>query len=211
MTADTAGVTVVTTAATYTAARVIVTAGAWVPQLLGGVFASTLRVYPQALYWFAPDDDAAFRPGRFPIFIWRHGPGEDDHFYGFPVLDAGVKVATEQFVRTVDPDEPPEAPNEAGAQKMHDLHVRRQLTGVSARCIRAVACRYTVAPGFRFVIDRHPDWEHVLVASPCSSHGFKHSAAIGEALAERAIAGTSRLDLTPFSLAAAGIGPAGRD
>jgi sarcosine oxidase len=41
----------------------------------------------------------------------------------------------------------------------------------------------------------------VLVASPCSGHGFKHSAAIGEALAELAIDGASRLDLTPFSLA----------
>jgi sarcosine oxidase len=206
VTADTAGVTVVTTTATYSAARLIVAAGAWVPRLLGGVFASALRVYPQALYWFAPDDDAAFGPGRFPIFIWRHGPVEDDHFYGFPVVGAGVKVATEQFVRTVDPDEPSEAPP-AGAQQMHDLHVRRHLMGVSARCVRAVTCRYTVAPGFRFVIDRHPDWEHVLVASPCSGHGFKHSAAIGEALAERAIGGTSRLDLSPFARAAVGIGP----
>jgi sarcosine oxidase len=205
--ADAAGVTVVTTTATYSAARLIVAAGAWVPRLLGGVFASALGVYPQALYWFAPDDDAAFSPGRFPIFIWRHGPGEDDHFYGFPVVGAGVKVATEQFVRTVDPDEPPEAPPEPGAQQMHDLHVRRHLIGVSARCVRAVACRYTVAPGFSFVIDRHPDWEHVLVASPCSGHGFKHSAAIGEALAERAIGGTSRLDLSPFARAAIGIGP----
>jgi sarcosine oxidase len=39
------------------------------------------------------------------------------------------------------------------------------------------------------------------VASPCSGHGFKHSPAIGEALAELALAGQSRLDLTPFSLA----------
>jgi sarcosine oxidase len=58
-----------------------------------------------------------------------------------------------------------------------------------------------VTPGFGFVIDRHPEWERVLVASPCSGHGFKHSAAIGEALAERVTDGTSRLDITPFSLA----------
>jgi sarcosine oxidase len=51
------------------------------------------------------------------------------------------------------------------------------------------------------VIDRHPEWARVFVASPCSGHGFKHSAAIGEAIAERVIDGASRLDLTPFSLA----------
>jgi len=67
--------------------------------------------------------------------------------------------------------------------------------------VRAVTCLYTVTPGFGFLIDRHPEWEHVLVASPCSGHGFKHSAAVGEALAECASTGTSRLDLAPFSLA----------
>jgi sarcosine oxidase len=83
---------------------------------------------------------------------------------------------------------------------MHASQVRGRLLGVTAVCTRAVTCLYTVTPGFGFVIDRHPEWERVLVASPCSGHGFKHSAAIGEALAERATAGTSRLDLSPFSL-----------
>ena len=84
---------------------------------------------------------------------------------------------------------------------MHEAQVRGRLPGVNPRCVRAVTCLYTVTPGFGFVIDRHPEWEHVLVASPCCGHGFKHSAAIGEALAERVTLGTSRLDLTPFSLA----------
>jgi len=200
VTADANSVTVVTDAATYSAARVIVTAGAWVPQLLGGAYAKLLRVYPQTLYWFAPDDTAAFAPGRFPIFIWRHGAGVDDHFYGFPVVGEGVKLATEQFTQTIDPDEVRQAPSSADAQGMHESQVRGRLLGVTAACTRAVTCLYTVTPGFGFVIDRHPDWERVLVASPCSGHGFKHSAAIGEALAECAIDGTSRIDLSPFSL-----------
>jgi len=200
VTADATSVTVVTNAATYLATRVIVTAGAWVPQLLGGAYAKLLRVYPQTLYWFAPDDSAAFAPGRCPIFIWRHGAGPDDHFYGFPVVGEGVKLATEQFTHTIDPDEIRQAPTSADAQRMHETQVRGRLLGVTAVCTRAVTCLYTVTPGFGFVIDRHPDWERVLVASPCSGHGFKHSAAIGEALAERAIHGTSRLDLSPFSL-----------
>jgi sarcosine oxidase len=207
VTADATSVTVVTSAATYTAGRVIVTAGAWAPQLLGGAYATVLRVYPQTLYWFAPDDATAFTPGRFPIFIWRHGAGEDDHFYGFPVVGSGVKLATEQFTHSIEPDDVRQAPSAADAQRMHEAQVRGRLVGVSPRCIRAVTCLYTVTPGFGFVIDRHPDWQHVLVASPCSGHGFKHSAAIGEALAERASDGTSRLDLTPFSLARFGTNP----
>ena len=201
LTADADSVTVVTSTGTHTAERVVVTAGAWAPQLLGGVYAKVLRVYSQTLFWFAPDDDEAFTPGGFPIFIWRHGAGEDDHFYGFPVIDEGVKLATEQFTHTVEPDGDRPAPPAGDAQRMHDAQVRGRLLGVSSRCVRAATCFYTVAPGFGFVIDRHPEWERVLVASPCSGHGFKHSAAIGEALAERVTDGASRLDLTPFSLA----------
>jgi sarcosine oxidase len=201
VTADGTSVTVVTNIATYTAARIIVTAGAWVPQLLGGIYAKVLRIYPQTLYWFAPDDPAVFTPERFPIFIWRHGAGEDDHFYGFPVVGEGVKLATEQFTHTIEPDDAREESSAGDAQRMHDAQVRGRLLGVSSRCVHAVRCLYTVTPGFGFLIDRHPEWEQVLVASPCSGHGFKHSAAIGEALAERVTNGTSRLDLTPFSLA----------
>jgi sarcosine oxidase len=34
--------------------------------------------------------------------------------------------------------------------------------------------------------------------SACSGHGFKHSAALGEALAERLLQGRSVIDLAPF-------------
>ena len=116
------------------------------------------------------------------------------------MVGAGVKLATEQFTQTMQPDDERPAPSATAATRMYETQVRGRLAGVSGRCLRAVTCPYTVTPGFGFVIDRHPEWERVLVASPCSGHGFKHSAAIGEALAERAVEGTSRLDLSPFSL-----------
>src|SRR4029077_17052199 len=109
-----------------------------------------------------------------------------------------------QFMQTIGPDDARSAPGPADAQRMHAAQGRGRLAGVSDRCLRAVTCLYTVTPDFGFVIDRHPDWERVLVASPCSGHGFKHSAAIGEALAERVTTGSSRLDLAPFSLARLG-------
>ena len=201
MTADANGATVVTDAVTYSVAHVIVTAGAWVPQLLGSTFAKLLRVYPQTLLWFAPDEPAAFAPGRFPIFIWRYGAGADDHFYGFPVVSDGVKLATEQFTETIAPDATRLAPSPAEAKRMFETQVRGRLAGISDRCLRAVSCLYTVTPDFGFVIDRHPEWDRVLVASPCSGHGFKHSAAVGEALAEWASGGMSGIELAPFSLA----------
>jgi sarcosine oxidase len=191
----------VTSAGTYSASRAIVAAGAWAPQLTGGMFAKVLCVYAQRLFWFAPTAPAPFAPGRFPIFIWRYGSGDDDHFYGFPVVTEGVKLATEQFSELAQPDAPRETPAAADAQRLFARHVHGRLTGVSDRCLRAATCLYTVTPDFGFLIDRHPDWEHVIVASPCSGHGFKHAAAVGEALAEWATEGQSRLDLAAFSLA----------
>jgi sarcosine oxidase len=51
------------------------------------------------------------------------------------------------------------------------------------------------------VIDRHPEHEQVLIVSACSGHGFKHSAAIGEAIAQLIADGASDVDLGAFRLA----------
>jgi sarcosine oxidase len=194
-------VEVVTDRSTYTAAHVVVAAGAWLPALLGGPFAAHLRVYRQNLYWFAPQDPRAFAPGEFPIFIWIHGSGPTGYFYGIPVVSSGVKLATEQFVHTTDPDRLPPEVSAAEIAGMYATHVRGRLAGIAERCVRAETCLYTVTPDSRFLIDRHPDSDRVVVASPCSGHGFKHSAAIGEAIAELVLSGQSRLDLAPFSRA----------
>jgi sarcosine oxidase len=82
-----------------------------------------------------------------------------------------------------------------------DKFVAPYIKGVTSRCVRSLSCLYTVTRDFGFVIDRHPGCERVILASPCSGHGFKHSAAIGEALAQLALDGRSAADLRAFSLA----------
>jgi len=197
--ADAHGATVVTDAASYAAGHVIVAAGAWLPTLAEAI-ARRLRVYSQSLFWFAPADRTAFAPGRFPIFIWRHGADEAAHFYGVPAIGDGLKLASEQFEKTTTADTPRHAPPATDAAAFHERHVRDRLDGVTGQLLRAETCLYTVTPDFGFVIDRHPDMERMLVASACSGHGFKHSAAIGEALAELVVDGTSRLDVSAFAV-----------
>ncbi|WP_018465230.1 hypothetical protein [Calidithermus timidus] len=51
------------------------------------------------------------------------------------------------------------------------------------------------------MLDWHPELPGVFVASPCSGHGFKHSAGIGEAIAQVITEGQSAVNLEPFSLA----------
>ncbi len=61
-------------------------------------------------------------------------------------------------------------------------------------------CKYTVTPDYHFVIDRAPQSDRVWFVSACSGHGFKHSAAIGEAMAEVTTEGRTQFDLSAFRL-----------
>jgi sarcosine oxidase len=199
---DGATVRVRTAGGTIEAARAVVAAGPWVAGLLGGEVAALTRVYRQTLHWFAAADPAAYAPGRFPIFLWMHGHGEEDYFYGFPSLGEGVKVASERYAAATDPDLVDRTVAPAESQAMHARHVAGRLEGVTARALRASACLYTVAPGARFLVDELPDRPGVTVVSACSGHGFKHSAALGEAVAERVLDGRSGIDLSGFAFAA---------
>jgi len=205
-----ARVTVRTDRATYQAAQVILSAGPWLPDLLGGpeppdkIRAWPFSVTRQVLYWFAPRESIdPFLPERFPAFIWepRHAA---EALYGFPAIDGpagGVKVASGAYGEPTTPDAVERAVDQRSIERMYQTLVAPCLPGLSGRCLKALTCLYTLTPDAGFVIDRHPDYDRVLIVSPCSGHGFKHSAAIGEAVAELVTEGRSRLDLSPFRLA----------
>jgi len=194
------GVRVITDQGEYHAGQVVLTAGPWLPQLLGRALPQVLRVYRQVLYWFAADRPADFTPDRFPVFIWGHDARSG--FYGFPTFtpDGAVKVATSQLVTESAPDsvERVVTPQEIAA--MFEQHIAGRLPSLQPRALQTATCLYTVTPDGSFVLDQHPAWAQVLVVSACSGHGFKHSAAIGEAVAQRVLDRRSDLDLRSFAL-----------
>jgi sarcosine oxidase len=197
------GVTVKTSHGTYYAEKVIITAGPWIARFLPPAYAQLFKVYRQVMYWFDIREDcrSAFEPPGFPIFIWIFARGSEFGFYGFPTLDGKtIKVATEQFTAITDPDYVQRAVSMEEEQAMYKDYVQGRLPGISDQCVAAASCLYTVTPDSNFVIDVHPDNERIIIASPCSGHGFKHSAAIGEALAEQVIDGRSKIDLSSFSM-----------
>jgi sarcosine oxidase len=112
----------------------------------------------------------------------------------------GVKVATEIYETTTEPDgrQHPPTPQEIAAMYRHCIEDR--LPWLGSEPVRALSCLYTCTRGSRFLIDRHPGHDAVLIVSPCSGHGFKHSAAIGEAVAQWVRDGAPKLDLAPFRL-----------
>ncbi len=184
------------------AEHAIVAAGAWTAPLLGRPFDGILRVTRQVLHWFEPDDPRPFGADRLPVFIRMHGARDSDYFYGFPIPPgtAGVKVATEQYEHETTADTIDRAVSPSEAEQMHAEHLAGRLAWVGNRALRSVACLYTNTPDAGFIVDAHPRMERVHVVSACSGHGFKHSAAIGEAVAERIVTGRTTLDLSNFRL-----------
>jgi sarcosine oxidase len=93
--------------------------------------------------------------------------------------------------------------SEAETRATYDEYIAPFLRGVSSRAAKSAVCLYTCTGDARFIIDTLPEASRVMVASPCSGHAFKHSAAIGEAIAEWATFGNATtLSLEQFRFAA---------
>jgi len=197
------GVTVKTDRAIYQTEKLVVSAGPWLTQFLPPEYGQFFKVYRQIMYWFGIKDDfgPTFTLGSFPIFIWIFKKGGDFGFYGFPTLDGKtIKMASEQYTVETTPDHVDRAVSEDEKQTMYAKYIRGRLPGLSSKCDATVSCLYTTTPDANFVIDFLPGNDQIVVASPCSGHGFKHSAAIGEVISELILAGKSKIDISHFSL-----------
>lgn len=181
--------------------KVVVSAGMWSADLLGAPFSDLLRVCRQKLFWFELQHEAAFAAPS-PSFILIHGPGDADVNYGFPPLpgENSMKVATEQYLETSAADRLDRTITAREEQEMFRTQVQGRIAGLTPKVVKSSVCAYTVTPDCHFIIDEHPHLKNVTVVSACSGHGFKHSAGLGLALAQRCIEGESDVDLSAFSL-----------
>lgn len=197
------GVRVRTDKGEYEAGQLILTAGAWmgelVPQL--GTLAVPER---QVLGWFQPKRPEVFQLGAFPVSNLKSDVG---HFYQFPVWGTpGFKIGLYHHLRESGPADtlsrdPTQRDEEALRQGL-----RAFFPDADGDLLALRACMFTNTPDEHFIIDRLAHMPEVIVASPCSGHGFKFSSVIGEILASLAIEGRSTFDLSLFSIARLGAG-----
>ncbi len=188
------------------AERVVLSVGAWLPSFVSDpALRADFIVYRQVLHWFDVDPAWADRVSadELPVHLWSYGAGATDFFYGFPAIDGpagGIKVATEQFAQTTTAESVDRDVSVGEAVAMYERCLRGRHAAASDRVLRSATCLYTVTSDSQFRIDDHPELPGVLLVSPCSGHGFKHSAAIGEAIAEQLTRDRSAIDLSPFRL-----------
>lgn len=169
------------------AERLIVTAGSWTARLFPE-FASRLRPERQQVLYFAPVAPGLFTIGRMPVFI-SVGAGPKDLYYGMPsVLAGGVKVARHGG-EPIDPDLDDRQVSEDYCEEIRSFLRGTMPQLADDPIVRTEICKYTVAENEDFRIGSHPRRDDVIVASPCSGHGFKFAALIGRMLADHAING----------------------
>ncbi|HEY6354400.1 MAG TPA: N-methyl-L-tryptophan oxidase [Burkholderiaceae bacterium] len=188
-------VDVFTASGRYRARQLIISAGAWVNALLPGM-RLPFRIERQVMHWFEPvGDAAAFMPQRCPIHLWQFD-GER-LFYGFPDTGAGVKLAFHHGgeITTADDVRRDVTVDEVAAVR---AALRRFVPTADGRILASTVCLYTNTPDEHFWIDRHPEHGNVLVASPCSGHGFKFAPVVGEILADLVERRPPRFDLGLF-------------
>ena len=174
--------------------RLILAAGPWMAELCGDL-QLPFTVERQVMAWFAPTPRAPFLTASLPVFIWEWE--RERSFYGIPDQGEGFKVARHHDGDATTPDTVERMVTPADVAALRAL-LRRFIPAADFPPTDAVTCLYTNTPDRHFLIGPHPYEPRVLLASPCSGHGFKFASAVGEVLADLAIEGESRFDLSPF-------------
>jgi sarcosine oxidase len=159
------------------APEVIVAAGAWAgPLLRGAGIDLPLRPTLEQSTHF----DAGGGGSSLPTIIdWDVSPREPPYLVPNPFRPGEIKAGAHLSGPAIDPDE---TPFEADADReARIVEWTAERLSAPARLLRTETCLYTTTPDEDFVIDRVGP---LVVASPCTGHGFKFAPLVGEALAD---------------------------
>jgi sarcosine oxidase len=193
------GVRVVTPRGSYEAERLVISPGAWAPQLLADLRVP-LEVERQVMYWFEPTSGLEpFLPDRFPIFIWE--PDDGNVFYGVPDQDGGRGVKASFYRAGGVPCSPETLDREVHDKEVEFIrsYLAEHVPDLAGRCVEAKACMYTNTPDLHFVISFHPDHPQVVIACGFSGHGYKFCSVVGEILTDLATEGSTDQPIDLFS------------
>ena len=191
------GVTVRTNRDTYTAGRLVVTAGPWAAKLVPQV-AKYAVPERQVLGWFQPERPELFRPDSFPVFGVM---SEEGRYYGFPSYSVpGFKVGRSHHLRQqVDPDQMDREVHPEDEEILRQF-VSRYFPLAAGPVLTLKTCIYTNTPDEHFIIDTLPSHPQVSMAAGFSGHGFKFASVIGEIMADLAQHGETSHDVSLFRL-----------
>ncbi|MGQ0741506.1 MAG: N-methyl-L-tryptophan oxidase [Alphaproteobacteria bacterium] len=183
---------------TYEAGQLIVSCGAWV-----GDFVPELKdiavAERQVLGWFEPKRPELFQPGSFPVSIIE---SERGLCYQLPVWGTpGFKLGVYGHLHETGHADTLMCPPGTRDEALLRIACEEFFPDAAGPTLQMQSCLFTNVSDGHFVVDRLPELPQVIVASPCSGHGFKFACVMGEVLADMVTRGTTSFDLKLFSLA----------
>ena len=187
------GVTVTTDRGTYGAGRLVLTAGAWIGELVPALAPAAVPER-QVLAWLQPHRPDWFTPAAFPVFNLTVDEGR---YYGLPVYDVpGFKFGRYHHQGETGPPDTLAREPDAADEALLRTFGERYFPQGSGPTMALRACMFTNTPDEHFIIDHHPQHPQVVVASPCSGHGYKFCSVMGEIVADLASGdGTTRHEI----------------
>lgn len=190
-------VRVTTDHGSYEADSLVITTGAWIGQHVPELAAVAVPER-QVLAWLQPQNPEDFAPEHFPVFNLQVPEGR---YYGLPIFGVpGFKFGRYGHLGgTANPDDLDREATPADETLLRSFAERYFPTGAGPT-MALRACLFTNTPDGHFVLDRHPDHPNVILASPCSGHGYKFCPVIGEILADLAVGGETAHDISLFRL-----------
>nr|WP_263323526.1 N-methyl-L-tryptophan oxidase [Neobacillus sp. Marseille-Q6967] len=191
-------VTIKTAEQTLTSDGLIVSAGAWSGSLLS-MLGLELPLNPvrKTFAWFDANE-SLYNHHRFPAFAFETAEGL---YYGFPSIDgSGLKVGRHDGGENINPDEDILGFGELEGDEADLKQFLNQYMPHTQQLKYGKTCIYTLTPDEDFIIDVHPSYSNVAIASGFSGHGFKFSSVVGLILSELIITGKTEHDVSPFSM-----------
>ncbi len=196
------GVRVSTDRSTYESDQVVLSAGAWIPDLVP-VLQPLLEPERQVLAWFQPIEPGLFDPSRFPVFNLTVPEGR---YYGFPVFGIpGFKVGRYHHLEeSIHPDTMNREPQLTDESILRSF-TKKYFPKAAGPVMTMRSCIFTNTTDEHFIVDRTPGNDQIIAVSPCSGHGFKFSSVIGEIVADLTVDGSTRHDISLFGLSRFGL------
>lgn len=191
-------VTVKTGDHTFSADALVVSAGAWSGKLLSTLdLHLPLNPVRKTFAWFNASEDL-YNYKQFPAFAFETSQGQ---YYGFPSIDgAGLKIGRHDGGDTINPDEAMQEFSELEEDATDLRQFLHRYMPSTQQLKYGKACMYTLTPDEDFIIDLHPTYSNIAIASGFSGHGFKFSSVVGQILSELIILGKTEKNISPFSI-----------
>ena len=170
---------VVTENEEYQADYLILSPGPWAPELLDTI-PMKFKIARVPQFWFKGTAQHSHQ-AKMPCFAFA----EDGRLiYGFPEIDqSGIKIA--DYAPSSQVDDPLAERAKCSEYREEELEpiteaIHRFLPDVLATPLNWKICFYTLTKDQNFLIDFHPDFKNVILATGGSGHAFKFAPLIGE-------------------------------